>query len=176
MSVICEVVLEEFKKRIKIQNFFKYCLVCEVIMCEFVCYFEQDMDKWGICGFVYDIDYEDIKNDLSVYSLVGVKILEDLGFDKDIVYVVKVYNDVYGFLRFFFLDKVFYCVDLIFGFIVVGVLILLLKKFLDVIVLFLLNRFNEKSFVKGVNREQMKVCFEFGFEFEEFLRIFFFVM
>ncbi|WPX08350.1 HDIG domain-containing metalloprotein [Anaerocellum danielii] len=171
MNITREVALEEIKKRIKTQNLLKHCLACEAIMRDLACYFEQDMDKWGICGLVHDIDYEDTKNDPGAHSLVGAKILEDLGFDKDIVYAVKVHNDRHGLPRLSLLDKALYCVDPTSGFIVAGALILPSKKLSDVTVPFLLNRFNEKSFAKGANREQMKACSELGLELEEFFRI-----
>ena len=38
----------------------------------------------GLKIFLHDIDYEKVKNNPSQYSLIGAKMLEDLGIDKDI--------------------------------------------------------------------------------------------
>lgn len=171
MGITRDIALEEVKKRIKTQNLLKHCLACEAIMRELACYFEEDMDKWGICGLVHDIDYEETKDSPNLHSMVGAKILEDLGFDKDIVYAVKVHNDAHGLPRLSLMDKALYCVDPTSGFIVAGALILPSKKLSDVTVPFLLNRFNEKGFAKGANRNQIKACSELGLELEEFLRI-----
>lgn len=166
-----EKAFEEVKNRIKTQNLLKHCLACEAIMRELACYFEEDIEKWGICGLVHDIDYEETKNDPNSHSLVGAKILEELGFSNDIVYAVKAHNDIHGVPRLTLLDKALYCADPTTGLIVAGALILPSKKLSDVTVQFLINRFNEKSFAKGAKREQIKACSELGLELEDFLRI-----
>jgi len=45
------------------------------------------------------------------------------------------------------------------------------KKLEDVTVDFLIRRMNEKSFAKGVNREQIKSCEQLGLSLEKFLEI-----
>jgi len=50
-------------------------------------------------------------------------------------------------------------------------LILPSKKLEDVTVDFLIRRMNEKSFAKGVNREQIKSCEQLGLSLEKFLEI-----
>jgi len=57
------------------------------------------------------------------------------------------------------------------GLITAAALILPSKKLEDVTVDFLIRRMNEKSFAKGVNREQIKSCEQLGLSLEKFLEI-----
>ncbi|MEZ0537825.1 HDIG domain-containing metalloprotein [Caldicellulosiruptoraceae bacterium PP1] len=166
-----EVALEELNKRIKTKNLIKHCLACEAIMKELAQYFEQDIEKWGLAGLLHDIDYEETKDSPQTHSILGSQILEELGFSNDVVYAVKVHNDAHGLPRLSLLDKSLYAADPTTGLIVAGALIHPSKKLSEINVDFLMNRFNEKSFAKGANREQIKACNELGLELDEFLGI-----
>jgi len=69
------------------------------------------------------------------------------------------------------IDKALYCADPAAGLITAAALILPSKKLEDVTVDFLIRRMNEKSFAKGVNREQIKSCEQLGLSLEKFLEI-----
>jgi len=166
-----DIAIVELQKRIKTNNLFKHLLATEAIMRGLAEYLNQDVEKWGLCGLVHDIDYEETKDSPQTHSLLGSEILTNLGFSSDIVYAVKVHNDYHNLPRLSMLDKALYCADPTTGLIVAGALILPSKKLSDVTVDFLLNRFNEKSFAKGAKREQIKACSEIGLELNEFLGI-----
>jgi uncharacterized protein len=69
------------------------------------------------------------------------------------------------------LDKALYAADPLTGLIVAGALINPEKTLKALDVQFLVNRFKEKSFARGVNREQLKTCRELGLSLEEFIEI-----
>ncbi|SHH37287.1 HDIG domain-containing protein [Caloranaerobacter azorensis DSM 13643] len=163
--------LKHVKANIKNKNLIKHMLATEAVMIGLARKFKQDEEKWGLAGLLHDIDYEQTANNPEKHSLVGAKMLEELGYDKDIIYAVKVHNDIHGLERISLMDKALYSSDPLTGLIVAAALILPEKKLSKIDTKFILNRFKEKSFAKGANREQIAACKELGLELEEFIEI-----
>jgi predicted hydrolase (HD superfamily) len=68
--------------------------------------------------------------------------------------------------------KSLFCLDPLTGLIVAATLVLPSKKLKDLKVENVLNRFKEKSFAKGANREIIKKCKEYlGLPLEKFIEI-----
>jgi len=134
--------------------------------------FNEDEEKWGLAGLLHDIDYEKVKDDLSQHSLVGAKILEDLGLDKDICQAVKVHNEAHGIAPETLMEKALFAADPLTGLIVAAALVLPSKKIKDLTADNVLNRFKEKAFARGANREIIGKCEELlGLGLEEFTKI-----
>lgn len=134
--------------------------------------FGEDEEKWGIAGLLHDIDYEKVKDDLSQHSLIGAKMLEDLGLDKEICQAVKTHNEAHGIPQETLMEKSLFVTDPLTGLIVAATLVLPSKKIADLAAENILNRFKEKSFAKGANREIIKRCEEFlNLKIEEFIKI-----
>ncbi|MFZ5592498.1 MAG: HDIG domain-containing metalloprotein [Bacillota bacterium] len=166
-----EAALDLLQKYIKTTNLVKHCLAVEAVMRGLARYFAQDEEKWGLAGLLHDIDYEQTKDDPQRHSLLGAEILEQHGLPEDVVYAVKVHNHAHGLPRLSLLDKALYCADPVTGLIVAGALIKKEKSLAAIDVPFLLNRFGEKSFARGANRQQIATCAELGLELEKFLDI-----
>jgi len=132
----------------------------------------EDEEKWGLTGLLHDIDYEKVKEDLSQHSLVGAKMLEDLGIDKSICQAVKVHNEAHGIPPETLLEKALFVTDPLTGLIVATTLVLPSKKLADLSVENVLNRFKEKAFAKGAKREIIKKSEELlNLKLEEFVKI-----
>ncbi len=166
-----EKALEQLKLRLTNTNLIKHSLAVEAIMNDLARLFTEDVEKWGLAGLLHDIDLEKVGTDLSKHSLVGAEILENLEFDSSIVYAVKAHNGQHGLERRRKIDKALYCADPISGLITACALITKTKKLEDITVEFVMKRFNEKSFAKGANREQIKTCEELGLTLEQFIDI-----
>ncbi len=167
-----EQALNLLKQNIQNQNLIKHCLAVEAIMLALASRFSQDQDKWGLTGLLHDIDYEKVKNDLSQHSLLGAKMLEDLGVDKDICQAVKVHNEAHGILPQTLMEKALFVTDPLTGLIVAATLVLPSKKISDLLPENVLNRFKEKAFAKGANRGIIKKCEEYlNLSLEEFITI-----
>ena len=69
------------------------------------------------------------------------------------------------------MDKALYCSDPVTGLIVAGALIHPSKKLAAIDKDFILNRFNEKSFARGANRQTIAACSELGLTLEDFVAI-----
>lgn len=164
--------LKILKENISNQNLIKHSLAVEAIIRALAQNFGEDEEKWGIAGLLHDIDYEKVKDNLSQHSLVGAKMLEDLGLDKEICQAVKVHNEAHGIPQETLMEKSLLVTDPLTGLIVAATLVLPSKKIADLTVENILNRFKEKAFAKGANREIIKKCEELlGLKLEEFVKI-----
>lgn len=161
--------LELLKKHVDNKNLYKHSIAVEAVMKRLARHFGEDEQLWGMAGLLHDIDYEVTKDDPGRHSLEGARMLEEAGFPEPLVYAVKVHNHYHGLPRLSRLDKALYATDPLTGLIVAGALIKPEKKLAAIDVPFLLNRFGEKGFARGANRETMKTCTEIGLTLEEFL-------
>jgi hypothetical protein len=166
-----EEALDLLKKNLENQNLFKHSLAVEAVMKELAGHFGEDRDTWGLAGLLHDIDYDRTKDLPDRHSLEGARLLEEQGLPEDVVYAVKAHNERHGLPRKSLLDKALYATDPVTGLIVAGALIKKEKSLGAIDVPFLLNRFGEKSFARGANRETIKSCEEMGLSLEEFLEI-----
>lgn len=157
------------KQHLKNKNLIKHCLAVEAVMCRLAKHFEGDEQKWGMAGLLHDIDYDTTKDDPAKHSLKGSAILAELGLPGDVVQAVKVHNEAHGLPRETLMDKALYATDPLTGLIVAGALIKPEKKLAAIDVPFLLNRFAEKGFARGANREQINSCSELGLTLEQFM-------
>ncbi len=163
--------LEQIKENVKSKNFLKHMLAAEAVMRGLAEHFGEDADKWGLAGLLHDIDYDRTADDPQKHSRVGARMLEELGYDEDIVYAVKVHNDVHGLERKSLMDKALYCADPVTGLIAAAALIHPDRKLASIDVQFVLNRFHEKGFARGARRDRISACEELGLSLEEFAEI-----
>ncbi|MDO7787907.1 HDIG domain-containing metalloprotein [Desulforamulus aquiferis] len=164
-----EVALQTLKSHLKNKNLVNHCVAAEVVMRRLAKHFGEDEEKWGLAGLLHDIDYDQTKDDPDRHSIMGAKMLEEIGLPEDVVYAVKVHNERHGLSRDSLMDKALYATDPTTGLIVAGALIKPEKKLAAIDVPFLVNRMNEKSFARGANREQIRSCSDLGLTLEEFL-------
>ncbi len=170
------------QEKIQNQNLIKHCLAAEVCMRGLAEKFGEDQDKWGLTGLLHDIDYEETKNDPDRHSIIGAEILEKAGLEKDIVDAVKTHNERHGIAPESRMAKAIFTIDPLTGLIVAATLVLPARQgkpgvaggpsIMDLTVQNVLNRFGEKSFAKGANREIISQCQELlGLNLEEFVKI-----
>jgi putative nucleotidyltransferase with HDIG domain len=166
--------LNLLRENISNQNLIKHSLAVEAIMKVLAHHFGEGENegKWALAGLLHDIDYEKTKDNPVKHSLVGAEILEDLGVDKEICQAVKVHNEAHGIAPETLMEKALYVADPLTGLIVAATLVLPSKKLADLTVENVLNRFKEKAFARGVNREIIKKSEELlNLKLEEFVKI-----
>jgi putative nucleotidyltransferase with HDIG domain len=161
--------LELLHQHLKSENLFNHSLAVEAIMQGIAEKIGQDADKFGLAGLLHDIDYDSTADDFQRHSLLGAQILSEKGLPEDVVYAVKVHNEVHGLPRNSLLDHALYAADPLSGFITAAALVRPDKKLEEVQLKSLKKRFKEKAFAKGASREQMQSCTVLGLELEEFL-------
>lgn len=163
--------LKLIKKEVKNKNLVKHMLAAEAVMAKLAEHFGEDKSKWALTGLLHDVDYDKTKDDPDAHSLIGGKMLEEMGVDEDIVYAVISHNEHEGYERKSLLDKALYATDPLTGLIVAAALIHPDKKLASIDTQFVMNRFGEKSFARGASREQIETCKEISLGLEEFIEI-----
>ncbi|MGM0368095.1 MAG: HD domain-containing protein [Actinomycetota bacterium] len=164
-------------KNLKTKNLRKHCLAVEAIMGEIAEELNRreggnhDVESWRIAGLLHDIDYDRTAEDPERHSLIGSEILKDEEVGKDIVYAIKAHNEVHGLPLKSKMDIALYAADPLSGLIVASALISPEKKLDAIDTQFVLNRFGEKSFARGANRDQILACEKLGFSLKEFTAI-----
>ncbi len=158
-------------KNIKNRNLIKHMLATEAIMAALAGELGEDREKWGLAGLLHDIDYDMTEKDPKSHGLVSINILREFGVDDEVLQAIKSHNEENGSQRKALMDHALYATDPLTGLIVASALIHPDKKLSSIDVKFVLNRFGEKLFAKGANREQIKSCTSFGFELERFVEI-----
>jgi putative nucleotidyltransferase with HDIG domain len=167
-----EKALNLLKENLKNQNLIKHSLAVEAGMMALAKYFKENEEKWAIAGLLHDIDYEKTKGDPNLHSKIGAKILEEMGLDKEICEAILTHNEAHGILPLTKMAKALFCLDPLTGLIVAATLVLPSKKLNDLKADNVLNRFKEKSFARGANREIIKKCEEYlGLPLEKFVEI-----
>lgn len=164
--------LDLLKENLKNKNLIKHCLAVEASMKGLAQKFNEDIEKWGICGLIHDIDYEKTSGHENLHSKQGADMLKELGFDKDIYEAVLTHNEAHGIEPESLMAKALFCVDPLTGLIVAATLVLPSKKINDLSSESVLKRFKEKAFAKGANREIIKKCEEYlSLSLEQFVDI-----
>jgi len=164
--------LKLVQEKIQNQNLVKHCLATEACMHDLAKHFQEDEEKWGLTGLLHDIDYEETKNDSDKHSILGAEMLEKLGLDKEICEAVKTHNERHGIAPETRMAKAIFCIDPLTGLIVAATLVMPSKKIADLTTENVLNRFGEKSFARGANREIISKCQGLlGLGLEEFVEI-----
>lgn len=167
-----EQALQQVAKRVKNTNLLKHMYAAEAVMRGLARRLGGDEEKWALAGLLHDIDYEETAKEPEQHSLAGAKILEELGVDRDIVYTVLVHNPAHGLERRSLMDSALHIADPLTGLVVAAALIHPDKKLAAIDPQFILNRFGEKQFARGANREQISLCAqELGLDLEEFIAI-----
>ncbi|MFA5360618.1 MAG: HDIG domain-containing metalloprotein [Candidatus Paceibacterota bacterium] len=153
-----EEALPLLQNKVKTPNLIKHCFACEAAMKELARYFGEDEKKWGLAGLLHDIDYEETKDNPEEHSLKGSVYLKEQGLDDEIVEAVKTHNEIHGLVPQSKMAKALFCVDPLTGLIVAATLVLPSRKIEELSVENVLNRFKEKGFARGANREIIKQC------------------
>jgi len=158
-------------KQIANANLRKHVLAVEAVMRKLAAHFGEDEEKWGLAGLLHDIDYDETAKDPMRHSMIGADLLAKLGVEADIVYAVRVHNEAHGLPRLTLLDKALHASDPLTGLITSAALIRPEKMLCAIDADFVMKRFNEKSFARGANRDQIKRCEELRLELDQFIAI-----
>lgn len=165
--------LKLVQEYVKNENSRKHMLATEAIMRALARHFGEDEEIWGLAGLLHDLDMEivDYRNNPEKHGLVGAEMLEKMGVDRIITEAIKAHNEATGKIRENRIEKAIFCTDPLTGLIVAATLVLPSKKLADLTPENVLNRFKEKSFAKGANRQIISTCIEIGLGLEEFVKI-----
>ena len=157
------------KSKIKTKNLIKHVLAVEAVMRALAERLAQDEQKWGLCGLLHDLDYDETVNKPERHSLLTAELLKDQDVDEDIIYAIKCHCDKVP--KKSLMDKAIYAADPVTGFIVACALMHPEKKLAPLDLAFMKRRFKEKRFAMGASSEQIASCSDIGLDLDEFLMI-----
>lgn len=153
------------------KNLQKHTLAVEAIMRGLARRFGADEEEWGLAGLLHDIDYEDTKGDPARHSLVGGEELAQLGLSEQVVDAVKAHNGYHGIPRTTLMSKALHAADPLSGLVVAAALVSPAKKLAAIDGAFVMNRFGERSFARGADRDTIRCCSELDMQLDEFVEM-----
>ena len=164
-----EEALNLVKSKVKNKNLIKHMLAVEAIMRRLARHFEEDEELWGLTGILHDLDYDETVDDPEKHSLKTVQWLKDYNLDERILYAIKAHpRKVEPQSK---MDWSLFASDSLSGLIVAATLMHPTKKLENVDTGFVLNRFKEKRFAAGADRDAIRTCEGLGLSLEEFISI-----
>ncbi len=137
------------------ENLIRHALAVECVMRAYAHKFGGDEDFWGIVGLIHDLDYEKHPS-LNEHPMVGVKVLENLGFPEEGLEAIKGHAEYLNVPRTSDLAKVLFAVDELVGLITACVLVRPTKDISDLKIKSIKKKWKDKAFAKGVSREQIQ--------------------
>ena len=161
--------LELVKSNVKNKNLVKHMIATEACMRGLANHFGEDESLWGLTGLLHDVDYDQTAKDFPKHGILGAQMLVELGVDKRIIYAVKAHPGHVEAKSL--MDKALFAVDPLTGLIVAATLMHPTKKLENVDTQFVLNRFKEKRFAAGADRDTIRKCDELGLSLDEFITI-----
>lgn len=164
-----EEALKLVKSRVKNRNLVKHMIATEACMSFLASHFHEDEDLWSLTGLLHDLDYDQTAEDPAKHGMLGADMLEEMGVDDRIVYAVRAHADHVEARSM--MDKALFAVDPLTGLIVAAALMHPTRKLENVDAQFVLNRFKEKRFAAGANRDTIRTCESLGLSLEEFISI-----
>lgn len=154
-------------KYLKNQNLLKHSLAAEATMKALYDkfyfgtkeYSQDEKEKWGITGLLHDADYELSKGNPQIHGKLLFE-KEPKGIPDDITQAIKAHNPQTNVEPQTRMDWAIRCCDQLTGLIVAAALIHPSRKLAPLTPEFILNRYNDKSFAKGADREPIALCEE----------------
>ena len=140
-------------------NFLRtHLLASEAIMRALARHFNEDEEMWGLAGLTHDIDWELTESTPEKHSLVGAEWLKEAGFPAEVIEAVRVHNHTHGFEPNTLMEKSLWCAEELTGLIAACAFVQPDKKLASVKASSVKNKFKDKAFAKGVNREIISKC------------------
>jgi len=156
-------------ENVKTKNLRKHMIATEACMCALAGRLGENTDDWALAGLLHDLDYDQTVNDFPRHGFVTEQILEGHAVSREIVSAIKAHTGNTEISSK--MDLALYAVDPLTGLLVAAALMHPTKKLASVDVTFVMNRFKEKRFAAGANRDQIRKCEELGLSLEEFVGV-----
>jgi putative nucleotidyltransferase with HDIG domain len=156
----------------------RHMLAVEAAMRAYARRYGEDEEYWGAIGLVHDFDYEQHPNmggdtpQDEWHCFAAARILRERGYAEDTVVDLLSHADYSGAPRDTPLRKALFAVDELTGLISAVALVRPSKSILDVTVKSVRNKWKDKSFAAGVNRQDIeRGATELGVEVNEHIAL-----
>jgi predicted hydrolase (HD superfamily) len=146
-DIVCEFV--------KSDSLRKHMLAVEFAMRAYAKHFNEDEESWGLVGLLHDFDWE-IHPTLETHPMDGAPILRERGLSEDDIKTILSHGPFGEKDRTTLRDKTLFAVDELTGLITAAALVRPSKDVRDVEVSSIRKKWKDKSFARGVNREDVE--------------------
>ena len=148
------------------ENLRRHALAVEACMRYYARLFGEDEELWGVVGLLHDFDYERYPS-LEEHPFRGMEILRARGAPEVIIRAVGAHANHTGVPRESLLERAIFACDEISGF-VIAVTLVKGRTLSAVTPESVRKRMKEKSFARGVNRDDLlQGAEELGIPFDE---------
>ncbi len=161
--------LEMVLSKVKNERLVKHMLAVEAVMRAVAGRLGEDEDRWGLAGLIHDLDYDETAETPERHGKVGAEYLRGMNVGEDIVRAVE--SHVGLIPRDTPMEKALYAADPLTGLVVAAALMHPSRSLGGLDVEFVLNRFKEKRFAAGADRDQIRSCEGLGLDLGEFVGI-----
>ncbi|MCI0709470.1 MAG: HDIG domain-containing protein [Chloroflexi bacterium] len=152
-------IVKEFVQSESLRN---HMLAVEAGMRRYAEKYGADPEDWGIVGLLHDFDWE-IHPTLDKHPMAGAPILRERGVSEEDIRTILSHAPRSGVERETLRDRALYAVDELTGLITAVALVRPSKDIRDVKVKSIKNKWKDKSFAAGVDREDIEHgCSELG--------------
>jgi len=161
--------LELVNTKVSNKNLRKHMYAVEAVMMALAKRLGENEQEWGLAGLLHDLDYDQTVNDFPKHGFITAEILEPYNLPPHLIHAIKAHAGHAPKERN--IDKAIYAADPVTGLIVAAVLMHPTKKLEHTDVVFVKNRFKEKRFAAGADRNQIQSCTELGLKLDDFLEL-----
>ena len=134
-------------------NLRKHGLAVEAVMRAMARRYGEDEELWGLVGLLHDFDYERWP-EIGQHTVEGARILRDEGFPPVVIEAILSHVTENGLPRDTPLKRAIYALDELTGF-VVAVALVKGRDLSQVTAASVVKKLKDKSFARGVNREDV---------------------
>jgi len=135
----------------------KHALAVEFAMRAYARRYGEDEEHWGIVSLIHDFDYEQNPT-VPEHTAAGAKIMRERGWPEEMVIAMLSHADYSGVPRTTTMHKALAAVDELTGLISAVALVRPTKNIADVTVKSVKNKWKDKAFAAGVNRQEIEHC------------------
>lgn len=137
----------------------KHMLAVEAAMRTYAGQFNEDPERWGVCGLVHDFDYERFPNAEHAadaeHPAEGVRLLRARGWPDDICEAILGHATYCGIPRVTAMARTLFAVDELTGLVTATALVRPTKSVHEVEAPAVRKKMKDKGFARGVSREDV---------------------
>jgi putative nucleotidyltransferase with HDIG domain len=158
-----EEALELLHSKMQNQNLRRHCYAVGAVMRTLANNFNEDEAEWEIAGLLHDMDYEVTKDEPKSHTRLAIEWLNETDVSEEVKNSILAHG--WGYVEgnpepSNNMEWSIYCCDELTGLIVACALVKPDKKLSSVTVESIKNKWNQKAFAAGVNRDQIAMCEE----------------
>jgi putative nucleotidyltransferase with HDIG domain len=163
--------LSLLKANIKRRNILYHALAVEAIARALARQLGKDEELWGLTGLLHDLDFEETMTTPERHGVAAAERLRGL-VSEEIIKAIKAHNYEHtGIKPETPLEKGLIASDAISGLLIACALVMPQKKLAQVSLKTVLQKFKDKDFARGADRNRMLLCEEVGIPRDKFFEI-----